>query len=138
MADAIDTVNAGIRAMAQARGIAVVDQNKFGSDVVLPKLKDGFLDVGGEKIDFLHNGDEPRHSRLADGQHLGTVMSGLIANYYFVNTLNSFYGEDVKPLTDAEILTSAGLASNRGHSPAFIQLITRLRGALIATLRCAD
>lgn len=109
VANAIDAVNAGLQSMAAARSVIVVNQNAFGG-TLLPKLDaEGFLDVGGERIDFLHHGDEPHHSRLADSQHVGTVMSGLVANYYFVETLNRVFGLTLAPLSELEILTAAGL-----------------------------
>jgi hypothetical protein len=109
VADAIDAVNSGILAMAHSRKIAVVDQNSFGRNAILPFLVRGFLIVGGEKIDFLHNGDEPHHSRLADNQHIGTVVSGIVANYYFVDAINSFYGTHIARLATDEILAAAQL-----------------------------
>ncbi len=109
VAKAIDEVNAGLAAMAAERRVAVVDQIKLGKSI-LPQLDtEGFLDVGGERIDFLRHGDEPHHSRLADSEHLGTVISGLTANYYFVDTLNQSFGQAVAPLSDEEILHEAGL-----------------------------
>lgn len=109
VADAIDAVNSGILAMARSRKIAVVDQNSFGRYAILPCLVNGFLILGGENIDFFHNGDEPHHSRLADNEHIGTVVSGLAANYYFVDAINSFYGTHIARLTTDEILTIAHL-----------------------------
>ncbi len=110
VAQAIDAVNAGLQAMAAERGVAVIDQNQYGTEVILPHLSsEGFLDFGGEPIDFLHHGDEPHHSRLADQQHLGTIMSGLTANYYFIDTLNRSFGQAIAPLSEEEILREAGL-----------------------------
>ena len=109
VAKAIDAVNAGLAAMARDRGVTVVDQIALGKSI-LPQLDaQGLLNVGGEQIDFLHHGDEPHHSRLADSEHLGTVVSGLTANYYFVDTLNQSFRQAVAPLSDEEILREAGL-----------------------------
>jgi hypothetical protein len=109
VAGAIDAVNARLLAMAAAHGVIVVNQNEFGQ-TLLPRLDgEGFMPVGGERIDFLHHGDEPHHSRLADTQHVGTVISGLLANYYFVDTLNRHVGLAIQPLTEEEILREAGL-----------------------------
>lgn len=110
VADAINAVNAGIADMAAARGVLVVDQNAIGQQL-LPQLdSQGNLLVGGQKISFLRNGDAPNYARLSDGQHLGTVVSGLMANAYFVDPLNAAFGTGIARLTDAEILTEAGLA----------------------------
>lgn len=111
--DAIDAVNAGLTAMASSRGVALIDQNAFGMTQILPYLDEqGFFSVGGERIDFLHAGDEPHHSRLADGSHVGTVMSGLVANYYFIDMLQQHFGVTIPRLTDAEILQAAGIATS--------------------------
>lgn len=109
VAEAIDQVNAGLREMAAERSVAVVDQNAMGSDLLARLDGEGVLTVGGEQIDFLHNGDEPHHVRLADGQHLGTVMGGLTANYYLVDVLNNHFGLEIAPLSEDEILQQAGL-----------------------------
>jgi ABC-type amino acid transport substrate-binding protein len=106
---AIDAVNAGLLAMAATRSVAVVNQNEFGA-ALLPKLDaEGFYHLGGQRIDFLHHGDEPHHSRLGDRQHAGTIMNGLAANYYFIDTFNRAFGFDLLPLSDEEILREAGL-----------------------------
>lgn len=110
VASAIDQVNSGLQTMARSRQVVVVDQNAFGAQKILPRLDaQGRLNVGGEWISFTANGDEPHHSRLADGQHLGTVVSGLAANYYFIDTLNQNFGLNLAPLSDQEILAAAGL-----------------------------
>jgi len=108
VADAIDAVNDGLRKMAAERNVVVVDQNLFGQEVVLPKMQAGFLDYGGVKVNFLRNGDNPTHARLKDGQHLGTIMSGLCANYYFIDTLNKYFNTNIPPLTEEEVLRAAG------------------------------
>ena len=116
--DAIDAVNAGLTAMASSRGVALIDQNAFGMTQILPYLDEqGFFSVGGERIDFLHNGDEPHHAKLADGSHVGTVMSGLVANYYFVDMLQQHFGVTIPRLTDAEILQQAGIVPAAGPTP---------------------
>lgn len=110
--DAITRVNEGLTAMASVRSVAVVDQNAIGTSRILPNIDaQGNLSVGGESISFLTNGDEPHHARLADGSHLGTVMSGRMANFYFVEMWNDTYGFNIPPLTDTEILLAAGIAT---------------------------
>jgi hypothetical protein len=108
VAETIDAVNEGLKAMAAEKGVAVFDQNQVGR-AILPQLKNGSLDFGGERISFMENGDEPHHARLADGQHLGTVVSGLSANYYFIDTFNRAFGLNIPRLTDEEILQAAGI-----------------------------
>jgi hypothetical protein len=112
VAQAIETVNEGPRVMAAERGVAVVNQIEYGTTMLLPNLDaEGYLNVGGERIDFLHHGDEPHHSRLADREHVGTVASGLTANYYLIETLNRSFGQAIPPLSEEEILREAGLRS---------------------------
>lgn len=109
VADAIDAVNAGLQTMAAERNVTVVNQNEIGANV-LPLLDaEGRLTIGGEGIDFLTHDDEPHHARLGDKQHLGTVMSGWSANYYFIDPLNQHLGFQIARLTDEEILREAGL-----------------------------
>lgn len=110
--NAIDRVNSGLEAMAAARGgrVFVVDQNAIGSTLILPKLDAaGNFTVAGEKISFLTNGDEPHHAKLGDGAHLGTVMSGFMANHYFIGPLNAAFGFNIPPLSEGEMLSVAGL-----------------------------
>jgi hypothetical protein len=109
VADAIDAVNAGLRTMAAERGVAVVDQNEIGRSLEPSMDAEGFFNIGGERIDMLHHSDEPHHSRLADREHVGTVMGGVAANFYFIDTLNQHFGLGIPRLTDEEILREAGL-----------------------------
>lgn len=109
VADAIDAVNTGLLAMASARGAAVVSQAEVGAQLQPAFDAEGFYQIGGERIDFLHHGDEPHHSRLADGQHTGTVMSGVVANYYLIDTINQIFDLTIPRLSDEEILREAGL-----------------------------
>lgn len=108
-AAAIETVNAGLLAMAAERGVVVVNQNDMGRSLLANFDAEGYYRIGGERIDFMHHGDEPHHSRLADREHLGTVVSGAAANFYFIDPLNREFGLAIPPLTDQEILHEAGL-----------------------------
>lgn len=115
--DSVGRVNAGIAAMADARGAVFLDQNEIGAARILPLVdSQGNLTVGGEKISFLVNGDEPHHVKLGDGSHTGTVLSGILANYYLIETLNAHFGTNIPPLTDVEILGAAGIRA--GPTPA--------------------
>lgn len=109
VADAIDAVNNGLLAMAAERGVAVVQQSVVGASMQASVDAEGFFVIGGERIDLLHHGDEPHHSRLGDAQHIGTVMGGVTANYYFIDTLNREFGLAIPRLSDEEILREAGL-----------------------------
>ena len=108
VAEAINAVNEDIQAMADEKGIAAFNQNMVGMNL-LPKLVENrYLLVADQRIDFAVCGDEPQFSRLADLQHLGTVMSGISTNYYFINTFNEQFGMEIQPLSDEEILRIAG------------------------------
>jgi lysophospholipase L1-like esterase len=108
--DAISEINEGIRAMAAERGILVVDSNAFGLSLLSRLDARGHLNVGGAAIDFMNRGNEPHHARLNDQSgHTGTVLSGLMANYYFIEPLNRVYGLSIEPLSEAEILSLAGI-----------------------------
>jgi hypothetical protein len=111
--DAIYAVNAGLRAMAAARHIAIAEDQTLAARL-LPQLnQNGILEVGGEPINVFAKGDEPHHGRLDDSVgHVGTVLSGLIANVFFIEPLNDHYGLRLEPLTEQEILENAGLAGD--------------------------
>ena len=109
VANAIDMVNQGILEMAKDRGVVVLNQNELGMKL-LPNLQQGrYLNVGGQLIDFLECGDNPIYSRLADKQHLGTVLSGISANMYFIEPMNSDFNFHIPLLNDREILRISGL-----------------------------
>jgi lysophospholipase L1-like esterase len=109
VADAIAAVNTGLAAMAAARGVAVVDQSEVSRSMQPLIDAAGYLTIGGQQIDLLHHGDEPHHSRLADREHLGTVLGGVTANFYLIDILNREFGLDIARLSDEEILREAGL-----------------------------
>ena len=103
--------------MAAERGIAVADAPKFANDSFSRMGKSGMLNVGGQPINFLVKNDDPHYARLGDSVgHGGTVLSGLIANSLFVEPFDSNYGLDIKPLSDEEILETAGIAGASGST----------------------
>jgi hypothetical protein len=111
--DAIATVNEGLKAMAAERGIMLIDPNVFVLELMSMLDENGMLNVGGELIDFRNPGNEPHHARLDDKSgHAGTVVSGLMANEYFIKPLNDAYGLNIPPLTEEEILSLAGIGGN--------------------------
>jgi phospholipase/lecithinase/hemolysin len=113
--DAINQANAGLEAMAAERGVAIADAAKFGTSLVGRVDKDGMLNVGGQRINFLVQSDDPHHVRLSDSVgHGGTVVSGLIANSLFIEPFDSNYGLDIKPFSDEEILKNAGITGTSG------------------------
>lgn len=108
---AIREVNAGLRTMAQSRGIATFDISAATAEIWGRVDANGFLDLGGELIDTVNPGNEPHHLNLDDGTHHGgTVSNGLIANLYFVGPVNAAFGTSIEPFSDQEILEFAGIA----------------------------
>ena len=110
---AIAAVNAGIDIVVGARRhVALVDLYNY---VDAPKNKSrinfarGTLTVGREEISFTTPDDEPHHVMLSDDEHSGAVVQCLVANYIFVEPLNSKFGQRIKPFTDQECLTNAGI-----------------------------
>ncbi len=108
--DAIQRVNTGLAAMAQQRGAVLLDLTAYGDAVISTADANGFINVGGELIDTINPGNEPHHLNLDDGtNHGGTVGNGLLANGMFIEPVNAAFGTDLPPLSDEEILQSAGI-----------------------------
>jgi GDSL-like Lipase/Acylhydrolase len=112
--NAIIAVNAGIDIVVGARRhVALVDLYNY---VDAPKYKSrislarGTVTVGREEISFTTPDDEPHHVMLSDDEHSGTVVQCLVANYIFIDPLNSKFGQRIRPFTDEECLTNAGIS----------------------------
>ncbi len=103
---AIFDVNQAIRALAAARGFALVELYALTQEYPAPAQ----LVVGGTTIlpGGPPAGDDPQYFYLPDELHYGTVFNGLIANA-IVCAANARYCANVAPLSDAEILQIAGL-----------------------------
>ena len=109
--DAIREVNAGLEAMAQQRGIVLVDLNAFSTGLLSEVDQNGFLDIGGELIDAVNPGNEPHHLRLDDSsQHAGTVGNSLFANAVFIDPVNAALGTSIPRFSEQEMLEIAGIA----------------------------
>jgi hypothetical protein len=110
VSEAIRAVNTRLAAMAVSRGAAVVDSEALTRSMLKRVDAAGTLRLGSESIDLFGKGDEPHHGRLNDeAGHSGTIVSGLIANEVIIGPLNEYYGAGIAPLSDDEILQSAGL-----------------------------
>ncbi|MGZ9164528.1 MAG: SGNH/GDSL hydrolase family protein [Anaerolineales bacterium] len=108
--EAINSVNAKITELAEARGIPVLNTNAFGKALFARVDLRGYIDFNGRKIYLLQKGNEPHHLQLEDDLgHAGTVLSGMIANSLFIEPFNAEFGLKIPPLTDDEILRSAGI-----------------------------
>lgn len=113
VANAIVAVNVGIDIVVGARRhVALVDLYNY---VDSPKYKSrinlarGTVTVGREQISFATPDDEPHHAMLSDDEHSGAVVQCLVANYIFIDPLNSKFGQRIRPFTDEECLTNAGI-----------------------------
>jgi phospholipase/lecithinase/hemolysin len=110
VSDAINTVNERLKQLAQSRNIAVADMAAVSAQIFRQIDSQGILDVGGEKITIREKGNDPHFSRLDDKQgHAGTIVSGLLANFLFIEPLYTRYGLEILPLSEEEILKDAGL-----------------------------
>jgi hypothetical protein len=104
---AINALNSRVAAYASSQGIIVIDVAQFGAALFTQIDSQGRLNVGGELIDFLTTGDEPHHVVLGDETHAGTVVSGLMANFY-IDAFNA-RGFAIAKFSNQEILQNAGL-----------------------------
>jgi len=111
--NAILAVNAGIDNLVRARrNVALVDLYNFIDSPTYKtriNLAHATVTVGHEQITFATPQDEPHHVMLSDDEHSGTVIQCLLANYIFIDPLNSKFGGRIKPFTDEECLTNAGI-----------------------------
>jgi hypothetical protein len=74
------------------------------------------LRVANYAIDILNRGDAPEHLQLGDEVgHAGKVGNDLLANEWFINTVNSAFGSSIVPFSDTELAEWAGL--NIGDGP---------------------
>jgi VCBS repeat-containing protein len=113
--DAIQRANQGITAMANARGLTLFDSTTFLNSLMW-RVQGGSINVGGVLITLFSTGDNPINGILGDRIHAGTVLSGLIANYY-LTLINAVRSPDIPLFTDQEILQTAGLISTGGNQP---------------------
>ena len=108
VSNAIKAVNDKIKADIQPKGGLYLDGNAFGTTLLSLVNSNGQLAIEGELIDLRSSGDEPHHLLLGDNIHSGTVMNGLLANFY-LEQINTKFGYNIPKLTNDEILTNAGI-----------------------------
>ncbi len=109
VSDAVERVNAGLKAMAKDRGIYVMDMKDYALSM-FSRVKDGLLTINGVQINPFTAGDDPHNGLLGDNIHAGTVLGGFIANSY-LKLINEAMGTNIPAFTDEEILATAGLSS---------------------------
>jgi len=102
----INEMNNDLEKMATERGIATTDPNIFYKNVYA-KGSDEII-LGGKRFNAIIPSDDPRSIFLDDGVHTGTVFNGLFANYV-IRELNQKLGTSIRPFSDNEILSHAGL-----------------------------
>lgn len=108
VSNAIKAVNDKIKADIQTKGGLYLDGNAFGLSLLSLVNANGKLAIEDELIDIRSSGDEPHHLLLGDNIHSGTVMNGLLANFY-LEQINTKFGYNIPKLTNDEILTNAGI-----------------------------
>ncbi len=105
---AINQINEGIAALATTHNVVIADLHNFGGTILSRIDAKGNIVVGGEAINAVVHGDEPHHLQLGEGVgHLGTVGSGLLANFYL--TVLASDDVSIPAFTDAELLANAGI-----------------------------
>jgi len=113
--NAIIAVNTGIDNLVRARrNVALVDLYNYLDSPNYKwriNLARATVTVGREQISFATPQDEPHHVMLSDDEHSGTAVQCLLANYIFIDPLNSKFGGQIKPFTDEECLTNAGISA---------------------------
>jgi hypothetical protein len=110
--DAVASANAGVEAAIAARSanVALIDRADWFAilTAAYPLTGDNFQ-VGSEEIDLYAVGDEPHNFTIGDGIHTGTVGKGVEANLLLIDRFNATWGIGLTRLSDAEILSVAGL-----------------------------
>jgi hypothetical protein len=100
---AVDLVNSLLKPTVLSRGQVYVDLATASRDADSAPLV-----VGGVTIDTVNAGAAPTFF-FQDGRHPAAVGNGLVANM-FLSAVNIGYGTSYTPLSDLEILTTAGMA----------------------------
>jgi lysophospholipase L1-like esterase len=126
--NAINQINEGLAKMAASHNVTIADLHQFGSSILSQIDADGNIFVGSEAINMVVHGDEPHHLQLGEGVgHLGTIGSGLIANFY-ASALS------IPTFTDAELLANAGIGST-SPAPTGTQTPAEAMGSLLEQLQ---
>lgn len=106
--NAVIAINNGLASLAQTKNITILDQFNLGNSIIAKVDANGNYKVGSESISLFVDGDEPHHMLLGDHEHVGTVMSGVIDNEYFIKAFNQS-GYNITPFSDQELLTNANI-----------------------------
>lgn len=108
--EAMAYLNQELARRSADEGVTYFDFNAAYLAEVQARLdSEGFLVVGGERIDLRTRGDAPQFGLIDDGYiHPGTVLSGLYAKVY-IEAFNGLFNTAIAPLSDDEILRAAGI-----------------------------
>jgi lysophospholipase L1-like esterase len=109
--NAVVAYNDAIKAMAAQRSIPVIDLFALFDDLhgLDQDTYSSFL-FGGVEINLglPHAPSLPTDAFLSDGFHPGTVLHGIMASM-FIDAVNAAWGTDLPPLSDQDILSTAGV-----------------------------
>ncbi|MBZ0279261.1 MAG: cadherin-like domain-containing protein [Anaerolineae bacterium] len=108
--DAVQTTNVRLSETAAGRGVEMVDLDSLYASLI-GRIDGGKLVVGHEPINLFGVGDAPHNGVLGDGIHGGTVLEGLLANWY-LEAINAATGAGLELLSDDTILAFAGLSGD--------------------------
>jgi lysophospholipase L1-like esterase len=108
--EAFTYINGRLKELSQKWDIPYFDYNEAMLAALTSRIdSDGYLVMGGERINLDARGNEPHFGMLDDQYaHPGTVISGLSANVWMAE-MNKVFGSNLAPLSDEEILQAAGL-----------------------------
>jgi hypothetical protein len=127
--DAIGQVNSRVRQFAQSRNIVCVDMDQLTGVLMSMIDANGKIHVGNEVLDFTVPGDEPHHAFLADAEHPGTVVEGILANF-MLDAFNARGFAFTKFTTD-ELAGNAGLGVVEDHERPTVSVTSPANGATV-------
>lgn len=106
VSDIVAKTNLDLLKMAHEREIEVVDSNAFFNQIFNESVTE--VTVGQQSFSGVLPGDDPRSLFLEDATHSSTVLNGLFANTVITH-LNQLTGATIRPFSNDEILSHAGL-----------------------------
>jgi lysophospholipase L1-like esterase len=107
ISNVINETNNQLEILAKTYSIPTIDPNDFYKTINESNGKNG-VEIAGETFTRVIPSDDPHSLVLDDGVHPGTVMNGLFANYV-MRALNTNIGTSLKPFSQKEIFSAAGL-----------------------------
>lgn len=96
-------------ASAGYQNIIILDTQALASALFGSINSSGYLVIGGENINFRNFGDEPHYATLSDGLHIGTVLSGIMANM-IIPYINQAANTDIPVFSEYEMIANAGIS----------------------------